>query len=340
VVELGFDEPWLFNTPTSAGITLAFSRIQYDEGDDVYTYNDGLVDSEGNELPDGVVEVEPGAFDYSNANTMEYLSRSYEAAFRIGRRFSDYWGVVSELSFSVFRNSSETDDVPFDETLRDQYEEGYPWYTKNYFSITGYRDSRDLSYFSTRGTYIAQTFTFYGGPLGGYSDMIKTNTEFNVNVKTFWKFVLSSRLNFGFIYPFLGNPLKIDDTDYLRIDGLNEGRGWQRSSQFKPLDAIEGRGELNISFEHRLPIEERIAWAVTFFDISGLYTSPEEFTLDLKELYYSFGFGVSFLIPGFPIRLYLARRFKYDESENKLQFANSQNFFQNWDFVFAVAGFF
>ncbi len=343
VVEVGLDEPWLFHTPTSAGVTLSFSRIQYGEGDEVYTYNDGLLDSEGNEIPDGVVEIEPGVYDYSNANTMEYLSQSYEAAFRIGRRFSDYWGVASEISFSVFNNSPGKDfktDMPFDETLREQYEEGYLWYTKNYLSITGYRDSRDLSYFATRGTYVAQTFTFFGGPLGGYSDMVRTNTEFNVNFKTFWKFVLSSRLNFGFIYPFLGNPLKIDDIDYLRIDGMNEGRGWQRSSQFKPLDAIDGRAELNISFEHRLPIEERLAWAITFFDISGLYTSPEEFTLDPKELYYSFGLGLSFLIPGFPIRLYLARRFKYDEAMDKLQFANSQNFFQNWDFVFAVAGFF
>jgi outer membrane protein insertion porin family len=343
VVELGLDEPWLFNTPTSAGVTLSFSRIQYGEGDEVYTYNDGLLDSEGNEMPDGVVEVEPGVYDYSNAKYMEYLGQSYEAAFRVGRRFSDYWGVASEISFSVFNNSPGKDyktDIPFDETLREQYEEGYPWYTKNYLSITGYRDSRDLSYFATRGTYVAQTFTFFGGPLGGYSDMVKTNTEFNVNFKTFWKFVLSSRVNFGFIYPFLGNRLRIDDIDYLSIDGLNEGRGWQRSSQFKPPDAIDGRSELNISFEHRLPIEERFAWAITFFDISGLYTSPQEFTLDPKELYYSFGFGVSLLVPGFPIRFYLARRFKYDESKDKLQFANGQNFLQNWDFVFAVAGFF
>jgi outer membrane protein insertion porin family len=310
VVEMGLDEPWLFNTPASAGVTLSFSNI------------DNLLD-----------------YDEDGEESIEYSSQSYKAAFRIGRRFSDYWGMASEISFSRFQNSSE--EEPFDETLKEQYDEGYPWYTKNYLSITGYRDSRDLSYFATRGTYVAQTFTFFGGPLGGYSDMVKINTEFNVNFKTFWKFVLSSRVNFGFIYPFLGNPLRIDDIDYLRIDGMNEGRGWQRSSQFEPPpDAIDGRAELNISFEHRLPIEERFAWAITFFDISGLYTSPEEFTLDPKELYYSFGFGVSLLIPGFPIRLYLARRFKYDEAQDKLQFANSQNFFQDWDFVFAVAGFF
>jgi outer membrane protein insertion porin family len=362
-VELGLDEPWFLNTPTSAGLTLAFSRTRYgtSSSDNVYTFNegrvgDGITEPAG-ELPDGVVYTPNGdgtfTANYTNANTMSYVNQTYKAAVRLGRRIGRFYGLNSELAFSVVRNSSDdTYEVagvhfgelakPFDSSLRAQYPD-WPWNWKNYLSLTAFRDTRDLSYFATRGTLVSQTVWFYGGPLGGYYDYLRLNTELNVSVKTFWKFVLSARLNFGFIYPWLGLPLNVDENDYIRVDGMNEGRGWQRPSQFTSVTSINGKSEINMSLEHRFPVAERVVWGLTFFDISGVYgdeTSPQNFSIDPKDLYYSFGMGVSFLIPGFPVRLYLARRFAYDKTLNKLQFANSQKFFSDWDFVFAVAGFF
>ncbi len=347
-VEFGLDEPWLLNTPTSAGISFSWSRTEYGtrSGDLVYTWDpdNPNYDHNGDELPDGVVEIDNGdgtyTLDYTDAVSMDYINSTYKVAFRLGRRFYRYYGLKSELGFSVFRNYSDSDLVPFEEGLRDQYYDGYPWNWKNYLSLTGYRDTRDLSYFATRGTYIAQNIAFYGGFLGGYSDFIRLSTDMNANVKTIGKFVLSSRLNFGFIVPYFGKPLSIDDSDYLRIDTWNEGRGWQHPSQFGSLYSLRGRAELNFSLEYRYPIEERIVWALTFFDISNLYDTPSDFAINFKDFYYSFGLGLSVVIPGFPIRLYLARRFKYDRTLGKLQFANSQSFFRDWDFVLAIAGFF
>ena len=347
--ELGIDEPWLFNKPISAGLTLSYSKTEYGEieGDLVYIYDPTWLwtpDPYGNEVPDGVTWVDnmdgTVTYDYSDAETMTYINQTFKLAVRLGRRFASIYGIKSEIGFSVFRNSADPGDIPFESSLREQYEEGWPWYWKNYLSITGYRDTRDSTIFARRGTYLSQNFTFFGGPLGGYSDFLRLNTDMNVNVRTFWKFVLSARLNFGFIYPWLGLPLKIDDTDYIRIDCWNEGRGWQRPSQFESLYSKRGRSELNFSLEHRFPIQERFIWGLTFFDLSGLYDTPEDFAIDFKDFYYSVGLGVSLVIPGFPIRLYLTRRFKYDESVDKLQLTNSQNFLQDWDFVFAVAGFF
>lgn len=342
-VEVGIDEPWLFKTPTSAGMTLSWARTRYGGrfGGAVYTWDDGILEGD-DEVPDDV-EVEDDVWDYSDANSMEYVNQNVKVAFRLGRRFARYWGINSELGFSVFWNEpgeDYKDTVPYDSGLRDQYYDNWPTLWKNYLSLTGYRDSRDLSIFATRGTYISQNVTIFGGPLGGYSDFLKLNTDMNVNVKTFWKFVLSSRLNFGFLLPLPGLPLVIDDSDYIRVDGWNEGRGWQRPSQWVSLYDRKGRSELNFSLEHRFPISERIVWGLTFFDISGLYETPADFAIDFKEFYYSFGFGVSFLIPGFPVRLYLTRRFKYYEPAGEFQFANSQVFMQDWDFIFAVAGFF
>lgn len=345
-VEVGIDEPWLFNTPTSAGLTLSWARTRYGGrlGGAVYTWDDGKHDPEpdGEEVPDGVV-VEDDVWDYSDANSMEYVNQNVKIAFRFGRRFARYWGIISELAFSVFWNEpveKYKNTVPYDSSLRDQYYDNWPSLWKNYLSLTGYRDSRDLSIFATRGTYVSQNITIFGGPVGGYSDFLKLNTDMNVNVKTFWKFVLSSRLNFGFLLPLPGLPLVIDDSDYIRVDGWNEGRGWQRPSQWVSLYDRKGEAELNFSIEHRFPISERIVWGLTFFDISGLYDTPADFAIDFKEFYYSVGLGVSFLIPGFPVRLYLTRRFKYYEPAGEFQLANSQVFMQDWDFIFAVAGFF
>jgi len=64
------------------------------------------------------------------------------------------------------------------------------------------------------------------------------------------------------------------------------------------------------------------------------------FSLDPKDLWYSFGIGASLVIPGIPIRMYLARRFKYNEGTGEWEWANSQSFFRDWDFVLAVAGYF
>jgi len=334
-VEAGIDEPWLFNTPTSAGFTLSWSRTEYDEDDYVY------VDNNEDNIPDGTSVNADGSLDYSKAQTMNYVNSNYKTALRFGRRFAKYYGLNSEIAFSVFQNNPETDDRPYDISLQDQFEDKWPWYWKNYLSLTAYRDTRDSIIFATKGTYLSQNITFYGGPLGGYSNFIKLNTEMNANTGTFWKFVLSGRLNFGFIYPFLGKDLTVDDSDYIRIDCMNEGRGWQNSStQWGDLYSIRGKSELNFSLEHRFPIEERILWGLTFFDISNIYSKPEDFKIDFKDFYYSFGLGISFVIPGFPIRLYLTKRFKYDKDLNKMQFANSQKLLKDWDFVFAVAGFF
>ena len=351
-VEVGIDEPWLFNTPTSVGLTLSWARTEYGTrpGDVVYTYNDGKIDPEtGEPVPDGTYVDNPPVgvdgpedeIDYSEANSMKYVNNNFKVAFRLGRRFAHYWGLSSELAFSVFYNKpGNTDDIPFNESLRDQYNDEWPLLWKNYLSLTGYRDTRDNSIFATKGYYVGQNVTIFGGPLGGYSNFVKLNSEMNINVKTFWKLILSARLNFGFILPWPGDPLIIDDTDYLRVDGMNEGRGWQRPSQFTSLYALRGESELNFSLEYRFPISERIAWGLAFFDISNLYDKPADFTIDFREFYYSTGLGVGFLIPGFPIRLYLARRFKYDPAYGEVRLANSQVFFESWDFIFAVAGFF
>jgi outer membrane protein assembly factor BamA len=153
---------------------------------------------------------------------------------------------------------------------------------------------------------------------------------------------LSARVNFGFIIPYPNTPISSDNTDLLRVDCVNEARGWAQPSQWPSLYSLRGESEFNFSLEWRYPIAERFVWGVLFFDASSLSFAAEEFTLDPRDLWYSFGFGASIVVPGLPIRLYLARRFKYYDTTGggEWQLANSPNFFSDWDFVIAVAGYF
>jgi len=336
IIEFGLDEPWLLNRPISAGISFSWARTTYGKlsGDEVYTY-----DPKNPDLPAGVVEVD-GYLDFSNAITMNYVNTTYRLALRLGRRFAQYYGTGGEISFSVFNNFSDSGLIPYDEGLQEQFIDGYPWNWKNYLKLYIYRDTRDIPYFAKRGTYLGQDIYFYGGVLGGYSNFIRLNTEMNWNVQTFWKFVLATRLNLGYITPYPGQPLTADNTDLLRVDTWNEGRGWSHPSQFPSLYSLRGIGEVNFSLEYRYPIAERYVWGLIFFDASNLILKGQNFNIDPKNFWYSFGFGASLIIPGIPIRVYLTRRFKYDYDLQKLQFANSQSFFRDWDFVLSVAGYF
>ena len=113
------------------------------------------------------------------------------------------------------------------------------------------------------------------------------------------------------------------------------------STQWPSLYSLRGHAEMNFSLEYRYPIVERYVWGLLFFDASGLYLNDaSNFSLDPRDLWYSFGLGASLVIPGLPIRIYLTRRFKYNKSAQEWQWANSQSFFRDWDFVLAVAGYF
>ncbi len=351
IVEFGLDEPWLFNRPIYSGISFSWVRTNYGKlsGDEVYTW-DPTLPIEERELPDGTpipagVEWEEvdGVYhlDFTNAVTMSYVNTTYRLALRFGPRFGQYYGSKNEISFSVFRNYDDSTLIPFDEGLREQYEDGYPWYWKNYLKLNIYRDSRDIPYFAKRGSYLAQDIYLFGGLLGGYSNFVRFDTDMNYNVRTFWKFVLAARLNFGFIVPYPRRQVTADNTDLLRVDTWNEGRGWSHPSQWPSLYSLRGHAEMNFSLEYRYPMVERFVWGLLFFDVSGLYlNNASNFSLDPKDLWYSFGIGASLVIPGLPIRMYLTRRFKYNEGNGEWEWANSQSFFRDWDFVLAVAGYF
>ena len=74
-----------------------------------------------------------------------------------------------------------------------------------------------------------------------------------------------------------------------------------------------------------MPISEQVIWWDTFIEAATLRTFGDSSQwsdrqrltdLQLADWQFSMGTGIRFVIPQFPIRLYLAKRFEYDESGN------------------------
>ncbi len=198
------------------------------------------------------------------------------------------------------------------------------WKIYNAFSIKGFYDSRDIAFEPTSGIFLSQRFIFYGGILFGDSHYIKSNSIIeghlplvNMKVSENWSFklVLAVNSTFDAIFPQIfypqGKSFIRDGPQYhqrLRLNGVYNARGW---------NVYNGEATWNSWVELRMALVERIFWFDTFFEVAGLWEKLEQVhKIDPERYYFTLGAGFRFVIPQFPIRLYLAKRFKLDKDSN------------------------
>ena len=133
--------------------------------------------------------------------------------------------------------------------------------------------------------------------------------------------VLAMQSRLSFIWPNFylreGNDryFATSDSDLLRIDGMFNARGWPFESN--------GSSLWNNWIELRMPLSEQIIWWDTFFEAATLRTFAADAAnwedrqrlvdVTAQDWLFTVGTGIRFVIPQFPIRLYLARRFEIDE---------------------------
>jgi outer membrane protein insertion porin family len=93
-----------------------------------------------------------------------------------------------------------------------------------------------------------------------------------------------------------------------------------------------------------MPIAEQVVWLDTFIDAVGIWTERDGIlSIEPSDMLYTIGSGFRFTIPQFPIQVYLAKRFTYDESGN-LEWQPGSLFNRDGtetgglDFVFAIGG--
>jgi len=72
---------------------------------------------------------------------------------------------------------------------------------------------------------------------------------------------------------------------------------------------------------------------VFYFDLGGIYQLTNDILkININNIYFSYGFGLRLLMQQFPIRLYIAKKFDF-ENNNLIDY--NPGFF-NWTIVFCI----
>ncbi len=248
------------------------------------------------------------------------LSTGYRWPTRIGR-FNTGTGIRTSLTNITYDSSSYR---PYNVNVRENLNK---WRFVNKWWINLSWDTRDIIYSPTRGFYLNQRITFTGGFLLGIRHYIKSASKAEVFLKILdvpvfeeWnlKLILAAHAAFSAILPTVKvAPVRIDPLDkdkdvtrqdMLYIDGMTIARGWPQM--------FGGQTLWDNWLELRIPILERYFWWDWFISGTSMWESFDEmtrydnFNSFIGDFYFSAGGGLRFTIPGLPIGLYLAKRFK------------------------------
>ncbi len=261
---------------------------------------------------------------------MSYLAYSIGLGVNTGYTFRTPVGrFIPSTSLRTSINYITYDDTiyrPANETTRNNLN---TWRFRNSWTVGVALDNRDFIFSPSSGYRLDQDVTFVGGFLGGQRHFVRTDstaeayfTLWDVPVGEWnWRMVLALQSRLSFILPNFylreGNDsyFATSDSDLLRIDGMFNARGWPFESN--------GSSLWNNWIELRMPLSEQIIWWDTFFEAATLRTFDADAAdwddrqrltdLTAQDWLFTVGTGIRFVIPQFPIRLYLARRFEIDE---------------------------
>lgn len=349
LVSLAFTEPWMFGKRWLGGVSLNFEHaVVYNVLQDLLfpTFNG----DEPEAFPDPYLTYEEYRTAIANGEkvpsqyTMQYTVWKISAGLDSGYRYFTplgWLGVRGGVSMGLeLIDYDPALHRPFDPEVRAG--QGV-WNNVNKLGATLYWDKRDYFLNPSRGFYLAQGATFaFGIPIGS-RDFIRTDStaegfltlvERQAGENWRFKLVLGAHSALSFILPEFWNiatgPTAIT-TDKLYIDGWNIARGWPLVQDLKAL--WDNRIEL------RMPISEQILWAVLFMDAVAGYPEIRNMAgMSIDDFYFSFGGGIRFSIPQFPIRLYLAKRFKTENGRVVWQEGDLPLFGTSLDFVISIGG--
>lgn len=191
-------------------------------------------------------------------------------------------------------------------------------------------DNRDLAYDPSRGWFVSEKLTWFGLiPKVEKEFFLRSDlklegyvTLFNIPVTEKWSFksVLAAYTGLSWIHQVPGTML--GDGNKLFIDGMFNGRGW--SSAYN----VRGKAMLSNQVEIRFPLFPGIIGIDGFFDAIVVKENFAKLFTDVHadDWYFSFGPGLRFLLPQFPLHLMWAWGFKYDKGRG-VHFKNSSGEF-------------
>lgn len=319
-INLSFTEPYLFNTLFSLSTSIYFNNT---------LVRDIVVDDDADGTPEG-----------TNGT---YWQTKVGLGLNVGRRFGSYYNL--SIGYSLYstiahdRNFSNAYDENVKRELSltyvDAWWEIYKGKLKSAMNFSFSFDSRDNPLVPTKGISGGVNVDYVGHVIGGFFEFIKVGGNFSfyqaIPIAEEYKLVWVFYTSHGALLPQLSGKLEYETTDLFWFDGYYELRGWGGSG-------IRGKAKAFYSSEIRFPISGNELWGTMFFDLGSAFKEVNLYTTFLDEYYGSFGIGAMINIPGFPIRLYLARQIEFENNLPKLYLTDQ--FFSNWQFVFAIQGLF
>ena len=304
-LQLGYAENWFLGYPLTLGFDLSLThKALFDYQDMVFPY--GPFKNKD--------EFEKNA-DLANAYRMRY--DRFETTFGVhtGYRWYNRFFTTTlrgGLNFSLVKNFYNTDIYrAADPTVRQQRAK---WRFSNSFWTRLSLDGRDLTYDPGKGWFLSEQISFFGlipKLEDEYFFRSETKAEAYITlldypVSEIWnlKFVLAFYTGFSFQIP-MPNSV-IGDSSKLAIDGMFVGRGWTTLGS-------AGRGNVLINhwIEFRWPLAHGILSFDFFVDAAAIKKDLADLkTFKFDDYCFSFGPGLRFVIPQFPLRLMFANTFK------------------------------
>lgn len=265
-------------------------------------------------------------------NLMSYDAYNIRLGANTGYTFRTPVGrLIPRTSISTGIRYLTYDDTiyrPFNATTRDNRER---WRFVNTWGVGVALDNRDFIFSPSGGYRLDQQFSFTGGFLLGERHFTRSEStaeafftlwDVPVGASWSWKMVLAMQTKLSFILPnfYLAESndryFQIESSDALRLDGMFNSRGWPFRSG--------GSSSWNNWVELRMPLAEQVIWWDTFLEGAILREFSSDLTnwenrqrledMELQDWQFTIGSGIRFVIPQFPIRLYLAKRFAFDEN--------------------------
>jgi outer membrane protein insertion porin family len=316
-LSFNYNHRYIFGLPLSVGFDFSVSHTQrltpmdntppFFYGNETYAYPDGFNSYE--------------EFENASSYPSEFLMRYDQWYFSLGISTGYRWGTpLGNLStgvgtrIGIILNTYDADLFrPLDYTIRQDNNRPTP---ANSVWTSVSLDQRDIYYDPSRGYFGSQRFGIYGILPMEREKYIRSDTKaeyfhtlLNIPVGERWSFKLIAGIHTGlsFLLRQPGQDIPIvENANKLAVDGMFIGRGWNSDYRIKGLALWENWAELRIPL-----VPGVLAWDF-FLDIAGVSPTPKDFFADFDPdiLRYSFGGGIRFTIPQFPLRFSFAKRFR------------------------------
>jgi outer membrane protein insertion porin family len=246
--------------------------------------------------------------------TMKYDNVQFRLGFTGGYSFTSPLGLIGfrlEPSYSLsYVLYDATVNRPFSPTLRSELD---VWNSIFRLGLTVFDNNTDVTGNPESGYFISQ----YIGQTGFFDfesrHYLRLSTELEGYLKLFetkvsdeykFRIVIALHTQLSFIIPPIWGAEATVEEDLYRVDGMFVGRGWNLRQRGKML--------WDNKLEIRMPlVENALWWTIFYMDVVGLWQDPKDFLpWDEANFFFSMGTGIRLVIPGVPLRLYFAKRFK------------------------------